>query len=684
MDFRLGHMFDFENAAAFTAQVVDRLDDVPLPAGTLLNVNVPAGEIEGVEVARLGKRIYQDRLDLIEEDTGRKLYRVYGDSPTHDDEPGTDLAAVAAGRIAVTPLHFDLTAEHGMEGLREYDLAKLLGERDAGRARGRAARAARLPRPPLLRPRRPRDRRRRLRRAAGRAARDRARAPGAGHARLADPAGRRGAGLASSTRSRTCSRCSRSPTRAARRSCARGWTGCATTSRARGSTKPAFEFVAEPKIDGLAISLRLRGRRARPRRHARQRRGRRGRHAQPAHDPVDPAADRRRRPLLEVRGEVYMSLPDFTALNERRASQGLSTFMNPRNSAAGTIRQLDPALAAERPLSMWCYGIGVTDLDLRSHWEALEWLREHGFRVNGDVKKLGHRGRGRRAVPALAGAPRRARLRDRRRRGEGRRRRAAAAAGRGRARPALGDRLEVPAHDRGHAAERDQLERRQVRRSAPVRGARAGARRRRHGEGGDAAQRGGPGAQGRPARRRRDRPARRRRDPAGDLARAARRRAAGPRAAAAAAGALPVLRHADGQDRRLHALPEPRLPGAPLAAPDHVRARDGHRRARREAGGDVPAPRPGADRRRLLPAAARAAARARRLRAGERRAPAGLDRGVPRAAVRDRAVRDRDRGRRLRHGPQPRDALPHRRRAARRPRRSRSPRRPGSARSWRS
>jgi DNA ligase (NAD+) len=84
-----------------------------------------------------------------------------------------------------------------------------------------------------------------------------------------------------------------------------------------------------------------------------------------------------------------MSLPDFTALNERRASQGLSTFMNPRNSAAGTIRQLDPALAAERPLSMWCYGIGATEgLRFGSHWEGLEWLRAHGFRVNGDVQRL--------------------------------------------------------------------------------------------------------------------------------------------------------------------------------------------------------------------------------------------------------------------------------------------------------
>jgi 5'-nucleotidase len=126
MDFRLGHQFDFSKAAAFTARVVDRLDDVPLPTGTLLNINVPAGEIGGVEVAHLGKRIYRDRLDLIEEESGRKLYRVYGDSPVHDDEPGTDLAAVSAGRISVTPLHFDLTAEHGMEALRAFDLAHLL------------------------------------------------------------------------------------------------------------------------------------------------------------------------------------------------------------------------------------------------------------------------------------------------------------------------------------------------------------------------------------------------------------------------------------------------------------------------------------------------------------------------------------------------------------------------------
>src|SRR5439155_20948464 len=93
--------------------------------------------------------------------------------------------------------------------------------------------------------------------------------------------------------------------------------------------------------------------------------------------------------LIEVRGEIYMSLPDFAALNERRAEAGLSTFMNPRNSAAGTIRQLDPALAAERPLSMWSYGVGATEgVSFATHWDELQWLRGHGFRVNADVQLL--------------------------------------------------------------------------------------------------------------------------------------------------------------------------------------------------------------------------------------------------------------------------------------------------------
>jgi DNA ligase (NAD+) len=150
-----------------------------------------------------------------------------------------------------------------------------------------------------------------------------------------------------------------------------------------------FRFVAEPKIDGLAISLIYRD-------GVLERGATRG-NGEVGEDVTHnlrtigsiPLRIEDAPPLLEVRGEVYMSLPDFAALNERRAAAGLSTFMNPRNSAAGTIRQLDPALAAERPLSMWCYGIGVTEgLSLPTHWDDLTWLREHGFRVNGDVKIL--------------------------------------------------------------------------------------------------------------------------------------------------------------------------------------------------------------------------------------------------------------------------------------------------------
>ncbi len=156
-----------------------------------------------------------------------------------------------------------------------------------------------------------------------------------------------------------------------------------------GIEDPEFAYVAEPKIDGLAISLVYRD-------GVLERGATRG-NGEVGEDVTHnlrtigsiPLSIPDAPPLVEVRGEVYMSLPDFTALNERRAERGLSTFMNPRNSAAGTIRQLDPSLARDRPLSMWCYGIGVSEgLELGSHWEALEWLREHGFRVNGDVKRL--------------------------------------------------------------------------------------------------------------------------------------------------------------------------------------------------------------------------------------------------------------------------------------------------------
>jgi 5'-nucleotidase len=127
MDFRLGSRFAFDCAAEFTARVVAELDQVPLPDGTLLNINVPAGDPQGVDVTRLGKRIYRDelKLDAEDEDGGRR-YWIYGADPGFHDEPGTDLAAVHAGRIAVTPVHFDLTDVSGLDILTKYDLARLL------------------------------------------------------------------------------------------------------------------------------------------------------------------------------------------------------------------------------------------------------------------------------------------------------------------------------------------------------------------------------------------------------------------------------------------------------------------------------------------------------------------------------------------------------------------------------
>jgi 5'-nucleotidase len=129
LDFRYDGGFGFEVAAGFVAALVERIEEVPLPASTLLNVNVPTGTPDGVEVTSLGKRIYRDELKLQHEEDGppaRRRYWIYGSDPGFHDEPGTDLAAVAAGRIAVTPIHFDLTDRPGLEALRSFDLEALL------------------------------------------------------------------------------------------------------------------------------------------------------------------------------------------------------------------------------------------------------------------------------------------------------------------------------------------------------------------------------------------------------------------------------------------------------------------------------------------------------------------------------------------------------------------------------
>jgi 5'-nucleotidase len=117
---------NFEQAASFVARIVEELERVPMPEGTLLNVNCPAGEIRGARACRLGKRIYRDRMELTEEEGGRRRYRIYGEEPGYHHEDGTDFAALADGRIAVTPLHFDLTDEAGIRSLAGFDLDDLL------------------------------------------------------------------------------------------------------------------------------------------------------------------------------------------------------------------------------------------------------------------------------------------------------------------------------------------------------------------------------------------------------------------------------------------------------------------------------------------------------------------------------------------------------------------------------
>ncbi len=117
---------DFEQAAAFVARLVEELEHVPMPEGTLLNVNAPPAEATGVCACRLGKRIYRDRMELAGEDDGRRRYRIYTGEPGYHHEDGTDFAAVAAGHIAVTPLHFDLTDQAGIEQLAGFDLDGLL------------------------------------------------------------------------------------------------------------------------------------------------------------------------------------------------------------------------------------------------------------------------------------------------------------------------------------------------------------------------------------------------------------------------------------------------------------------------------------------------------------------------------------------------------------------------------
>jgi 5'-nucleotidase len=127
-DYYARREYDFTASAAFSAELVRRVSEDPLPADTLLNVNFPSGEPDGVEVTHLGKRLYNDEMKLVDEDpdTGRHRYQIYGYEPSFEDERGSDLSAIAHGRISVTPVHFDLTDRPSLDRLREWDFAGML------------------------------------------------------------------------------------------------------------------------------------------------------------------------------------------------------------------------------------------------------------------------------------------------------------------------------------------------------------------------------------------------------------------------------------------------------------------------------------------------------------------------------------------------------------------------------
>jgi DNA ligase (NAD+) len=163
--------------------------------------------------------------------------------------------------------------------------------------------------------------------------------------------------------------------------------------RKRLGTEEPVAYVLEPKIDGSAINLTYEN----------------GRFAYGAtrgdgiqgEDVTPNLRTIRAIPLqmldvddapavVEVRGEVYMPLAGFREANERLAAEGKPTWPNPRNAAAGSLRQKDSTITAARPLSIWVYGTGHREglEQLETHWDTLQWLRAHGFRTNPYAERL--------------------------------------------------------------------------------------------------------------------------------------------------------------------------------------------------------------------------------------------------------------------------------------------------------
>ena len=161
--------------------------------------------------------------------------------------------------------------------------------------------------------------------------------------------------------------------------------------RKRLGTDEPVAYVLEPKIDGSAVSLvyedgvLVRG--------ATRGDGERGEDVTANLRTIDaiPLRVRGEAPpsRVEVRGEIFFPLDGFDRFNEAQIAAGRKPAPNARNAAAGSLRQLNPAVTAERPLSIFVYGIGVLEgHELGTQWETLAWLRERGFRSNPGVERV--------------------------------------------------------------------------------------------------------------------------------------------------------------------------------------------------------------------------------------------------------------------------------------------------------
>ena len=158
-------------------------------------------------------------------------------------------------------------------------------------------------------------------------------------------------------------------------------------------------YVVEPKIDGLAMALTYQDGRIAV--AATRGDGTTGEDVTPNVRTIQSIPLRLRTPAggggipsdlpqtIEVRGEIYMRIADFERLNATQAEAGEKVFANPRNGAAGSLRQLDPQITAGRPLRFFAYGVGpIAGVRLTSQWQTLEYLRALGFPVNGDITRL--------------------------------------------------------------------------------------------------------------------------------------------------------------------------------------------------------------------------------------------------------------------------------------------------------